>query len=120
MIAEDRVRLDTVTLLVHDLASRRFGGLHIRTGQVTAGRTVHFEVTRPSFFIDPGLNVVLVLLDQDLRVHDFCLVIPSQQMPELGYSETITVDPLTKRFEPYRVASDQVGTVLLSQLFRKD
>jgi len=63
--------------------------------------------------------VVLVLLDQDLRVHDFCLVIPSQQMPELGYSETITVDPLTKRFEPYRVASDQVGTVLLSQLFRK-
>jgi hypothetical protein len=120
VIAEDRVRLDTVTLLVHDLASRRFGGLHIRTGQVTAGRTVHFEVTRPSFFIDPGLNVVLVLLDQDLRVHDFCLVIPSQQMPELGYSETITVDPLTKRFEPYRVASDQVGTVLLSQLFRKD
>lgn len=117
VLAEDRVRLDTVTLLIHHLSSRQFAGLHIRTGQVTPGRTVHFEVTRPSFFIDRRLYVLLVLLDRGLNVYDFCLLIPSEAMPELGYSETITVEPLTKRFEPYRVSSEQVGAALLEKLF---
>jgi len=120
VIAEDRVRLDTLTLLIHDLATRQFGGLHIRTGVITAGRTVHFEVTRPTFFIDPRLFVLLVLLDQGSRVHDFCLLIPSRAMPDLGYSETITVDPLTERFEPYRVPSDQLGSAVLKRVFDPD
>jgi len=117
VIAEDRVRLDTVTLLIHDLSSRRIAGLHIRTGKVTPGRTVHFEVPRPPFFIDKRLYVLLVLLKPDDQVHDFCLLIPSDAIPGLGYSETITLDPLTKRFEPYRVHSDEVGQVFLKRVF---
>jgi len=117
VIVEDRVRLDTVTLLLHDLASRQIAGLHIRTGKVTSGRTVHFEVQRPPFFIDQRLYVLLVLLRNDDRVHDSCLLIPSDALPGLGYSETITVDPLTKRFGPYRVRSDELGSVLLTKVF---
>ena len=117
VLAEDRVRLDTVTLLIHDLSSRHIAGLHIRTGKITVGRTVHFEVTRPPFFIDKRLYVLLVLLQHDDRVHDFCLLMPSEALPDLGYSETITLDPLTKRFGPYRVPSDQVGSVFLKRVF---
>jgi hypothetical protein len=117
VLAEDRVRLDTVTLLIHDLSTRLIAGLHIRTGKITPGRTVHFEVQRPQFFIDKRLYVLLVLLKPDDNVHDFCLLIPSEQLPALGYSETITLDPLTKRFGPYRVSSDEVGQVLLKDLF---
>jgi hypothetical protein len=113
VLAEDRVRLDTVSLLIHDLRSGQFAGLHVRTGRITPGRTVHFEVMRPTFFIDQRLFGLLVLLGQDTRLHEFCLLIPSEAMPEIGYSETITIDPLTKRFEPYRIASDQVASVFL-------
>ena len=116
-IAEDRVRLDTVTFLIHDLRSRRFAGLHIRTGSVTPDRRVHFEVHRPPFFIDERLYVLVVLLKNDDRVHDFCLLIPSTALPEVGYSETITLDPLTKRFEPYRIASNEVAQVFLKRVF---
>ncbi len=115
-IAEDRVRLDTVTFLIHDLQSRGLGGLHVRTGRVTPDRRIHFEVHRPPFFIDEKLYVLVVLLQPDDRVHDFCLLIPSAAVPDLGFSETITLDPLTRRFEPYRVASDQVATVFLKKI----
>ena len=118
VLAEDRVRLDTVTLLIHDLSSRQIAGLHIRTGKITPGRTVHFEVPRPPFFIDKRLYVLLVLLQGDDLVHDFCLLVPSEALPGLGYSETITLDPLTKRFVPYRVASGDVGLAFLKRVFR--
>jgi len=117
VIAEDRVRLDTVTFLLHDLASRRMAGLHIRTGKLTPDRRIHFEVSRPPFFIDERLYVLLALLRPDDRPHDFCLLIPSDALPGLGYSETITLDPLTKRFEPYRVPSDEVAQVFLKRVF---
>jgi hypothetical protein len=117
VLAEDRVRLDTVTLLIHDLSSGHIAGLHIRTGKITPGRTVHFEVPRPPFFIDKRLYVLLVLLQRDDHVQDFCLLIPSDALPGLGYSETITLDPLRKRFVPYRVPSEQVGSVLLKSVF---
>ncbi len=117
VLAEDRVRLDTVSLLIHDLQSGRFAGLHVRTGRITPGRTVHFEVPRPTFFIDRRLYILLVLLGHDTRLHDFCLLIPSEALPDLGYSETITVDPLTKRFAEYGVPSEQVGSVFLKKVF---
>jgi hypothetical protein len=117
VIAEDRVRLDTVTLLIHKLSSGHIAGLHIRTGKVTPDRTIHFEVARAPFFIDDRLYALLVLLQADDRVHDFCLLIPSNALPKLGYSETITLDPLTKRFEPYRVPSDEVGHEFLKRVF---
>ena len=117
VIAEDRVRLDTVTLLIHDPSSRRLAGLHIRTGKVTPDRRFHFEVHRPPFFVDERLYVLVVLLNSDDRVYDFCLLIPSDAVPGLGYSETITLDPLAKRFEPYRVPSDEVGQVFLKSVF---
>lgn len=119
VIAEDRVRLDTVTFLIHHLSSRHIAGLHIRTAKVTPDRRIHFEVTRPPFFIDQRLYVLLVLLQPDDRVHDFCLLIPSEALPGLGYSETITLDPLTKRFLPYRIPSEEVGSAFLERVFGK-
>jgi len=58
-----------------------------------------------------------VLLQRDDRVHDFCLLMPSDALPGLGYSETITLDPLTKRFVRYRVPSGEVGSVFLKSVF---
>jgi hypothetical protein len=46
VIAEDRIRLDSVTLLIHDLGSGRIAGLHIRTSFFPPSRRIHFEVKR--------------------------------------------------------------------------
>jgi len=117
MVAEDRIRLDTVTLLAHHLSTGRFAGLHLRTAEVNDTRRTHFEVKRPHFFVDRSLWVLLVLLRPDRRVHDFGLLIPSADIPELGYSETLTLDPLTKRFRKYRIASDEFGSTFLNSAF---
>jgi hypothetical protein len=117
VIAEDRVRLDTVTLLVHHLRRQQVAGLHVRTARISASGTVHFEVKRQNFFIDRRLYVLLVLLSRDNQVHDFCLLMPSEELPNLGYSETITIDRLTKRFQPYMVPSDLMGERFLQWAF---
>jgi len=117
VIVEDRVRLDTVTLLLHDLPSSEIAGLHIRTATYPTDRRIHFDVKRRGFFIDPKLYVLLVLLDKERKPGDFCLLIPSEAMPALGYSETLTLDPLTKRFRPYQVPSEELGRTLLERVF---
>lgn len=113
MVVEDRVRLDPVTLLVHHLGRQRFAGLHLRTAIFNETRRIHFDVKRPHFFVDPDLWVLLVLLRPDRNIHDFCLLIPSTDLPELGYSETMTLDPLTKRFREYRVPADEFGSMFM-------
>ncbi len=117
VIAEDRIRLDTVTLLVHDLRKQQIAGLHVRTQKITPAHTVHFEVIRSSFFLDEKLYVVVVLLNDDERPHEFCLLIPSTDIPHVGYSETISFRHLTKRFAPYVVPSEQVGAAFLGKVF---
>ena len=117
VIAEDRTRLDTVTLLIHDVRQEQIAGLHVRTGRLTPAQTVHFEVKRPTFFLDEKLYVLLALFDEDERPHEFCLLMPSTDIPRLGYSETITFRRLTKRFVPYVVPSGEVGSVLLRKVF---
>ena len=117
MIVEDRVRLDTVTFLVHDLRTQQFAGVHLRTATFNRTRRIHFDVKRHHFFVDGRLWVALVLLRPDRRVHDYCLLIPSADIPELGFSETMTLDPLTKRFRPYQVPSDEFGATLMRIAF---
>jgi hypothetical protein len=117
VVAEDRIRLDTLTLLVHDLRKQQVAGLHVRTQKITPAHTVHFEVIRSSFFLDEKLYVVVVLLNDDERPHEFCLLIPSTHIPHVGYSETISFRRLTKRFAPYVVPSEQLGAVFLAKAF---
>jgi hypothetical protein len=114
---EDRIRLDTVTLLLHDLETGQMAGLHIRTAIFNASRRIHFEIRLPNFFIDPKLYVVLVLLNPARQVTNFCLLIPSEAIPSLGYSETLTLDPLTKRFRKYQLPSEEFGSTLIAKAF---
>lgn len=117
MVAEDRSRLDTVTLLAHQPTTGRFAGLHIRTAVFDETRRTHFEVKRPNFFVDSNLWVLLVLMRPDRRIHDIGLLIPSKDIPELGYSETVTLDPLTRRFRRYQLASSEFGQSFLKVAF---
>lgn len=118
VIIEDRTRLDTVTVLVHDLNTHIIAGLHIRTAVITDAGTIHFDVQRPHFFVDATLWVLVVFLGRDLRVReDFVLLVPSAHIPALGFSETITLDPLTQRFRRYQVPASEFGKAFMDKAF---
>jgi hypothetical protein len=117
VVAQDRTRLDTVSLLIHHLASGKFAGLHVRTGFFDESRRTHFEVKRLHFFTDANLWILLVLRRRDQSVHDFVLLIPSDDIPGLGFSETLTLDPLTKRFRKYQVAAADFGKLFMEKAF---
>lgn len=117
MLVEDRVRLDPVTFLVHDLKTQHFAGLHVRTATFTQTRRIHFEVKQNHFFTDPDLWIVLVLVRPDRRVHDYVLLIPSADIPGLGFSETLTLDPLTKRFRKYQEVASDFGKAFMDAAF---
>jgi hypothetical protein len=117
MIVEDRIRLDPVTFFIHDLQTQEFAGLHVRTAVLNKTRRIHFEVKRRHFFSDHKLWVVLILLGPELDIQNDTLFIPSADMPELGFSETLTLDPLTKRFQKYLIRSDDFGRRFMEMAF---
>jgi hypothetical protein len=117
VVAQDRTRLDTVSLLIHHLGTGNFAGLHVRTGFFDESRRTHFEVKRLHFFTDPDLWVLLVLRRRDQSVHDFVLLIPSEDILKLGFSETLTLDPLTKRFRKYQLAAADFGKTFMEKAF---
>ena len=117
VIAEDRVRLDHVTLLVHHLASHRFAGLSVHASKITSAGHVHLLVRRVGFFLDDHFYVLLLPIGDNERPYDFCLLIPSSDLPHPGSNNMITLDPLSENFAPYKVPIDQFGAVFLSKVF---
>jgi hypothetical protein len=117
VIAEDRVRLDAVTLLVHHLASHQIAGIHLQTLTVRPEGTAHLLIVRRSFFLDDKLYLLLLFVDKKERPYEFCLLMPSTEIPKLGYNTTITLNPLTKRFAPFRVSTSDLGAVFLRKAF---
>jgi hypothetical protein len=58
-----------------------------------------------------------VLLRPDLRIDEWCLVIPSADMGKVPFNTTLTLDPLNKAFQKYRVASAEFGEVFVKTAF---
>ena len=59
----------------------------------------------------------MLLLEDDSTPHEEMLLIPSQGLPKLGFSETITLRRLTKKFGPYRTPTADLASVLLKTAF---
>jgi len=54
---------------------------------------------------------------RDQSVHDFALLIPSPDIPKLGFSETMTLDPLTERFRKYQLPAEDFGKIFMDKAF---
>lgn len=117
MILEDRLRVDPVTFLVHDLRTQQFAGMHLRTAIFNGTRRIHFDVKQNHWFEDDKLWVLLVLLRPDRAPHDYVLLIPSREIRALGFSETLTLDPLTPRFRKYQLVADDFAKTFMQNAF---
>lgn len=128
VIAQDRLRVDCVDLLLHDLQSYAIGGLAIHTSSLNARGIVQFRIRRDTFFIDPQLLVVVVPCGMDGQLHDTAFVIPSPDVPgittassdrgDAGYQGSFRLEPLAEKMRPFAVPMEKVGATVLERLFR--
>jgi hypothetical protein len=129
VLAQDRLRVDCVDLLLHDLRTYAIGGLVIHTSSVNARGIVQFRIRHDTFFIDPHLFVVVLPCLQDGSIHDTAFVIPSADIPAVttaasdrgdpGYQGSFRLDPLAEKMRRFAVPMAELGTIVIGRLFPK-
>jgi len=128
VIAQDRLRVDCVDLLLHDLRSHAIGGLVIHTSTVNTRGIVQFRIRRDTFFIDPQLLVAIIPCLNDGKLHDTALLIPAADIPAIstassdrgdpGYQGSFRLEPLAEKMRPFAVPMERLAATVLERLFR--
>ncbi len=77
VVAADRVRVDAVGLLLHDLHSYCIGGLAIHSGLISPERRLAISFGATTFFVDPRLWLVILPSNRDGTFHETAFLIPS-------------------------------------------
>lgn len=126
-IVADRLRLDCVDLLLHDLRSYRVGGLSVHASTVNPRGIVQFRIRHATFFTDPRLLVVVIPSLADGSPATQAFAIPSPAIPEVttpssdrgdgGYQGSFRLDPLAERFKPFAWERAALGPLILDRLF---
>src|SRR5713101_248123 len=83
VLAQDRLRVDCVDLLLHDLRTYAIGGLAIHTSSVNARGIVQFRIRRDTFFVDRQLLVVIIPCRNDGELHATAFVIQAADVPAI-------------------------------------
>ncbi|MDQ6714247.1 MAG: hypothetical protein M3Z28_13830 [Candidatus Dormibacteraeota bacterium] len=127
VIAQDRLRVDCVDFLLHDLQSYAIGGLAIHTTSLNARGIVQFRIRQDTFFIDKQLLVVVLPCGTDGELHDTAFVIPSEDVPAIttasvdrgdpGYQGSFRLEPLAAKMRPFAVPMERLGVAVLERLF---
>lgn len=126
IVAFDRVRLDCVALLVHDLKKHVISGLAIHTGLLTRHRNFRITIRASSFFMDVHLWLILLAHRKDGTYDDWAYVIPSTDVPKLftkypmkdggaSYTNAVSLGR-SKKFDPYKVATTELGYIILNKI----
>src|SRR5919201_1918826 len=112
IVAQDRSRFDTVTLLLHDLRSFRLAGLSVHTGFVDHRGYVPLNVRQQSIFIDPNMWLLLIVSQPDGSFHNTSFLIPSAAIPsvmpgthdrrgQIAFVDRIPIADIRPRYRPY-------------------
>jgi hypothetical protein len=126
VVARERVDVDTVDLLLHELRTHRFAGLQVKTATIESGR-VEFGLSQDTFFVDPSLVLVVLPCSQDRRLGNTSFILPSVVVPGLTshtsyrgrprYTGKIRVTQIAERFRQYAVPTERLGAAILKSLF---
>jgi hypothetical protein len=127
VVAEDRLRVDCVDLLLHDLRSYAIAGLVVHTSSVNDRGVVQYRVREETFFIDRRLHVVVIPCLGDGTLHDTAFLIPAADVPTIttvssdrgdpGYQGSFRLDPLAEKMRPFAVPMEKLGAIVLERLF---
>ena len=128
VVARDRIRLDTVSLLLHSLDTFKIAGLSVQTGFINPDAVVPFKLKQTRLFVDPQLWVVIVICEPDGGFRDPSLLIPSAAIPRLmpsvrdghglvTFVDQIPIDNIPLRYRPYVVPTRNLGEAILKRVF---
>jgi hypothetical protein len=126
VVARERVDVDTVDLLLHELRTHRFAGLQVKTATIESGR-IEFGLSQDTFFVDPSLVLVVLPCSQDGRLGSTSFMLPSVSVPGLTshtsyrgrprYTGKIRVNQIAERFRQYAVPTERLGSAILQTVF---
>lgn len=127
VVAQDRLRVDCVDLLLHDLRTYTIGGLVVHTSSINSRGIVQYRIRQETFFIDQKLQVVVIPCLADGTLHDSAFLIPSDAVPSIttvssdrgdpGYQGSFRLEPLAEKMRPFGVPTEKLGATLLERLF---
>jgi hypothetical protein len=127
VVVQDRLRVDCVDLLLHDLRSYAIAGLVVHTSSLNARGVVQFRIRLDTFFIDPHLFVIVIPCMSDGTLHDTAFLIPTADVPTVttissdrgdpGYQGSFRLDPPAEKMRPFAVPMGQLGPTVLQRLF---
>jgi hypothetical protein len=127
VVAQDRLRVDCVDLLLHDLRSFAIGGLVVHTSSLNARGVVQFRIRQDTFFIDPHLLVVVIPCMSDGALHDSAFLVPAADIPAVttvssdrgdpGYQGSFRLEPLAEKMRAFAVPMEKLGVTVLERLF---
>ncbi|TMD42503.1 MAG: hypothetical protein E6I88_04580 [Chloroflexi bacterium] len=128
VIAQDRLSVDCVDFVLHDLRSFAMLGLVVHTGTVNSRGVVQFRIRADTFFTDARLDVVFIVCESagDIAAQSF--VIPSSDVSRIttsasdrgvgGYQASFRLDPLAEKMRPYAVPTEDLAATILRRLRR--
>jgi hypothetical protein len=129
VVARERVDVDTVDLLLHELRTHRFAGVQVKTATIESGR-VEFGLSQDTFFVDPSLVLIVLPCSEGGRVGSTSFILPSIDVPGLTshtsyrgrprYTGKIRVNQIAERFRQYAVPTERLGSAILKTLFTRE
>ena len=128
VVAEDRVRVDAVGLLLHDLNSYHVSGLAVHSGLVTAKQRLVISFGATTFFVDERLWLVVLPSNHDGSFYETAFLIPSGKVHELmpttrlvngnlGFRATIGLSPISPHYAPFAVPTRSLGRAIQERVF---
>jgi hypothetical protein len=122
-VARERVDVDVVDLIVHDLRMHTFTGLQVKTSVIDNQGVVQFHLPQSTFFSDDRLLIAVIPCTRAGSVHETCLLIPSAAVPSLTtvtehkgrpeYHGNIHVSPVSARYAPFARPSPDLAKAIL-------
>jgi hypothetical protein len=126
-VAQDRLRVDCVDMLVHDLRSYAIGGLLVHTSSINQRGIVQFRIRHETFFIDSRLLVVVLPCLGDGSLHKTAFLIPASEVAGIttassdrgdpGYQGSFRLEPLAEKMRPFAVPVNELGATVIERLF---
>jgi hypothetical protein len=128
VVARERIDVDAVDLLLHDLRSYGIAGLQVKTATINADLGVQLNVSKDTFFEDDRLFVVILPAHRNGQLHETSFLVPSTVIPaitssihdgtRLRYQTNFRVDPPSEKFRPFAVPTAKLAAAILRAAFR--
>jgi hypothetical protein len=130
VVARDRVRLDAVSLLLHNLDTFQIAALSIQTAFVGPDGIARLQINQKRLFVDDRLWLMVVICLPDGNFHHTCHLIPSATIPSLMswssnpdgaivFVDEIPLAEIPQRYQRFLIPIERLGHTVVDRVFKR-